>query len=293
MTIQIEANFRPFMRQRGSGAEQSVFGNENSDESDLRILTANKVHAQHILDLAEDRLLAVRIPNYSAPDVCKAIATQIDVDPHLAPYQNAAIDRLGRAFFETVGAGTEQIDAYFSGAIDRMDYIRSIFGAHPSPLDRFCRELDEKWQHGATTLCLTGRKMNVGLFRNFRAGSEAEPHQDDLVTDAPYGGPGVGIVNQIAFNVYLRTSTTGGELELWDTRLSRDEYERRRIPSSYGLNRSLISDPAAVLHPRSGEMILFNSSKIHAVRSIEGESRITITCFVGYRGRDRSLVMWS
>lgn len=267
---------------------------EKLDELALRnVLTTDRLRTEQLIDLAEGRRLAIRIPGYYSEYLCSEIATKVDVDPELSDYENAPIARIGKAFYEVVGGGMSMLEQYYEGVVERMDYIRSIFGDFVSPLDRFCRELDERWTHGAKTLAIDGRKMNVGLFRNFKAGSEAEPHQDVLLWDAPHQAPATFVTAQLAWNLYARTSSAGGELELWDMRFSKSEYESRRRPGSYGLLRESVPPPTVTIAPQTGEMILFNASLLHAVRPTEGVSRITITCFVGYRGRNRSLVMWS
>ena len=55
----------------------------------------------------------------------------------------------------------------------------------------------------------------------------------------------------------------------------------------------MLPPPDAVVAPRVGDLILFNSNRIHAVRACRGGPRVTVSCFIGYRGEGRPLGYWS
>ncbi len=45
--------------------------------------------------------------------------------------------------------------------------------------------------------------------------------------------------------------------------------------------------------PEPGDLLIFNSRKMHAVSPGTGRSRLAVSCFVGYRGKQQALTYWS
>ena len=45
--------------------------------------------------------------------------------------------------------------------------------------------------------------------------------------------------------------------------------------------------------PETGELILFAANRVHAVRAIRSGTRVTVSCFIGFRGRFDQLFLWS
>jgi len=77
----------------------------------------------------------------------------------------------------------------------------------------------------------------------------------------------------------------GGELAIWDLKPDQDEYEALRIPESdglksYGLKREPLGEPAYVITPRPGDLILFDAQRVHAVYASVGGARVTISFFI-------------
>ena len=183
--------------------------------------------------------------------------------------------------------------AYFAEAELSMDEQRRLCEPDESPIDRLTDLLDQAWPAGAAIQTLDGQRMFAGLVRQFAEGIEARPHLDRLDWAAADSAEVVGYRAQLAANVYLLTSPSGGDLELWNMGLSPSEYSQRRLPESYGLDRKKLPDPTQILSPDLGELILFRADQVHAVTPPGGGMRIAISCFVGYWGESRPLGIWS
>ena len=136
--------------------------------------------------------------------------------------------------------------------------------------------------------------MFVGLARVFTSTAEALPHQDVLRWDAPLECTSAqSLLTQLAANIYVQPSEGGGDLELWSSSLDRDEYERLKLPGSYGLDRAKLPPSAVRVKPEAGDLILFNANKTHAVRPVTSGIRVTVSCFIGVRSLTLPLSMWS
>lgn len=271
-----------------------------SEDSDTSVLSrppavevADRLTADGLQDLAEGRLLALRVPRYTPAEASGEIARRLVEHPRYGTYSNAPdIGRVGMAFFETIH-DPELKETYFSEAAAAMVDLRKACLPQVSPVDRVRGDLNSLWPSGAGLLVMDRRPMFVGLARVFRGKAEAIPHQDVLRRDAEDFPLAYRLTAQIAANVYLRPSEEGGELELWDRSYTDEEYDARRWKGSYGLDRDRIPGSDALLRPETGDLILFNANKVHAVRPTMKGTRVTLSMFIGARGTDEPLVYWS
>ncbi len=265
----------------------------HSSQTD-RVLIRESLCSTDLVGLMRRDILAIRVKNYYAPDLSRTIGERLIGSRLYGQYVNASlIGRVGRAYFETQ-ANDESRQGYEENAVLWIKELRERCWPNLTPFDKFRLDLDDTWSAGAHIASLNGRKMFAGLARHFIKGAAAERHMDVFQWDAPPDCPeGARFRAQLAMNVYLHLPHEGGELVLWDISLRREEYERRRIPGSYGFRAEMLPEPAAILRPELGELILFISGCVHAVRTIEHGYRITWSCFIGYRDVDDPLVMWS
>jgi len=266
---------------------------ETSTRRAGRVVETTHLRAEDIRSLYDGRILAIRVPGYYPAAASDEVAGRLLGSERMGAYAVApTIGRLGISFFDTAG-NPELRETYFREARPTIDELRRLCGAHGSPIDRLRAELQEAWPHGADLGHIDGRPMFVGLARVFRDRAEALPHQDDFELDAQDCPSAPTIVGQLACNVYLRPAQEGGELELWDERYDEVEFDARRLGDTYGLDRTLIPPGAARLAPRKGELILFNSMRVHAVRATRAGARVTMSCFIGLEKDGRRLVTWS
>ncbi len=267
----------------------------------IDILTLPQMRGVHVTDalfegdliaLVEHSIYALRIPGYSSTEESQEFAERLLAHPLFGFYVNADnIGRVGRAYFETISDPALR-ERYHSESRSMMRAIREACTPLLTPIDRLRLELQEAWSWGANIENLGEGKMFVGLSRLFAEGSEALPHDDHLWRDAPHSTLAQTLTTQLTCNVYLQVGE-GGELELWDRRLPPDEFEALRLPGSYGLDRSRLPEPDLILQPEVGELIMFDPTYLHAVRPITKGVRITVTFFIGYRGRQHPLTYWS
>lgn len=259
----------------------------------MQIVEKTEVTQEDLLGLFDGSVTAVRIPEYYSKEQAQAI-TQVLLNSGLhGKYENAPnIGRVGQAFFESQ-ANEEAAGRYEKEAVKWMRELRKGLSPNLTPIDRFRLEIDEIWPHGANVAEMKGRKMFVGLARTFGQDSYAEPHQDMFHWDAPESVEASFVSTQVAMNVYLQLPDGGGELTLWPVSYDKKGYDDRRIPGSYGLKEEALPEPVATLHPRLGELILFNATKVHSVGKIKSGVRVSWSCFVGYQKVDSPLVLWS
>lgn len=243
--------------------------------------------------LANGEIIALRVPNYCDYFRRGPLIERITTSSTIEYYKKATgVARIGKALVEAK-ASDEEKEVYFNSAIDQIHQLRKICGEVLNPFDQFRLELDEQWKGGAQIAPFQKGKAFTGLLRIFEEGGFAHPHQDTLQRDAPSEPVAQELIEQFAMNIYLQTSTVGGELELWVMRPSVDEYVALRNAASHGIDRDKLPPSAALIKPQDGDLILFRSTNLHAVHKVEGQRRITWASFIGVRTPNQPLLLWS
>ncbi len=251
-----------------------------------------RLQRQHLEALLCGKTLAVRVPNFYPSCLAEEFTQSVLSHETLSGYGiEPNILRTGIPFCDTVGK-PELRQQYFQQSMDWMYQEIERFKYRLSPISLLLMELHQVWLAGVQFEHLGGHSMWAGSARVFRNGAEALPHRDKLQVDAPEFERSKELIRQIAVNVYTHIPESGGELDLWWQHFSEEEYDRLRVPGCYGLERQKLPLPTCTIQPQLGDLILFDSTCIHAVRPSLGV-RVTHSCFIGFRGLDMPISMWS
>ncbi len=249
-------------------------------------LTLEGLHA-----LISRETLVLRIPGFISDDACREISRGLKATGY-TDYLNApSVGRIGMSYFETARK-QEIVDHYFATALDNINILRDACSPRPCPIDTFRLLLDEVWPAGAGLQTLYGKKMFVGLSRCMKPGIPLLAHHDMFGRHAPNTPEAASLVSQFGVNVYVDVPEVGGELAMWMKEISDAEFLDLRGPH-YGVPLELMGKPDFKVKPRNGDLILFNARKMHAVLAGEGCDRLTLSGFLGYRGDDDRLTVWS
>lgn len=259
----------------------------------MQVVTSDAVRVLHLRMLINKEILALRVPGYLPADMCSRLADRLVASELYGLYKNAPkIGRVGQAFFETQ-TGDEARIRYQREAVQWIRQLRALCEPYLTPIDKLRLELDEEWPLGAALATLESRKMFAGLLRKFDEAAYAEPHQDVFHWDAPSSPEAREVITQLGGNIYLKMPPDGGELVTWPVSLSEQEYDARKNPGSYGISEEHLPEFSVSIKPEQGDLVLINANCVHAVRPAKGGPRITWSCFVGYKGDDKALCVWS
>lgn len=262
-----------------------------------KIRHLQKLSHKALLDLAQRDYMALHIKNYYDESVARQIADKFCNSKLFGKYENAPnIARVGQAYFEGLSS-EETAEKYRKDSRNWIRQLREECMPYLLPIDRFRLEIDEAWDYGAQLGNLhldQNLKAFAGLVRIFYQGSGTEIHLDRLDWDLrAIDKADTGVMIQFAVNVYLDLPKTGGEVRLWKISPNRKEYESYRNEDSYGLNEKKLPKPDLVFRPNPGDLWLFRASELHQVVEAGSGRRVTQSCFVGFRGDDNHLVVWS
>jgi hypothetical protein len=258
----------------------------------MRTLSGPPVLAD-LLALTRGTVLALRVPGFHDVSACAIAAARLLAHPARAGYENAPhIGRIGMAYFEALDA--ESRTRYHAQAERSAALLREVYSPHPDPIASLLRVVNGVWPAGARLEAIEGPPMFAGLVRLLEAGTQLRPHQDLLEWDAPETcSVAHEFVAQLSANVYLQTGAAGGVLELWNFGVERGDYQRLRQAGTHALDRAKLPLPVLRIAPQTGELIMFCSTRLHAVTPVEGDARVTSSCFIGVRGITAPLTFWS
>ncbi len=269
---------------------QPVFNTDNG-----LVIETKQLDAEDLYLLATKKVAAIRVSNYYPEALCNKITSKILSENKAGRFAKAEhVQRIGMPHFDIVDANS--FNLYHEVALQNIKNLREIYTPYLSPIDKFRLEMDEAWPAGAKVESLYGKKCFVGLCRIIQGvtGSTLEPHIDRLSRDSSDSYAAHSLESQLAANIYVATPDVGGEVELWLKEPELEEYERElKKTQSYHVDRKILGEPDAVVKPKIGDLLLFNSRCFHGVRESQGGIRSSIAAFVGYRGISHSLSLWS
>ncbi|MBI3523205.1 MAG: 2OG-Fe(II) oxygenase [Betaproteobacteria bacterium] len=195
------------------------------------------------------------------------------------------------AFYEAENR-PEFLNQYFDASLENIEELRSRCAPYASPIDTLRCYLEEVWPAGAQLETLYGKKMFVGLSRVVEPDVYFLAHHDYFKKDAPDVFHTHSLAAQFACNVYLAMPPEGGDLHIWSKEIDPHEFDLLR-GESYGIDPVLLGPPDLILKPSPGDIIIFNSRKMHAVTPGRAIPRVSLSCFIGYRGMHTPLAYWS
>lgn len=255
------------------------------------LLTEDALSFANLQALINHEVQVLRIPGFISDEACAAMSKGLKSTGY-NDYLNApSVGRIGMSYFETAQK-QEIVDHYFATALENINILRKACSPYPCPVDTLRCLFDEVWPGGCGLQDLYGKKMFVGLSRSMKPGIPLLAHHDMFGRHAPNTPEAASLISQFALNVYVDVPEIGGELAMWMKEISDPEFLELRGPN-YGVPLELMSAPDFTVKPQNGDLILFNARKMHAVLPGEGCDRLTISGFLGYRGVDQRLTVWS
>lgn len=248
-----------------------------------------------LVSLLEMDVIAIRIRRFYDRKYCNALAGLLYDDVVKSESESQPIYNSNIESFWSARASEHRLERYLASAGPLEQQLRSWSAPHPSPVDRILRALADAWPSGVSHMSTQGRAMPFGFTRLWSQGSEALPHQDVLWREIPDDQSARGQRGQLAVNLYLDTSSEGGELEVWDYVVDDEQYRSfgDAYAGSYGFPRAALPTTSVLITPEVGDLVFINSLCVHAVRKVGQGRRITLSGFIGNWGNDRPLRCWS
>ena len=231
---------------------------------------------------------AIQIKSFATVSECGELLAFIQKHPRVEQYNTAAgIVRLGNSFSDIRKSGK------ISEAYSKPDILQEALAVNYA-VSRIIGCITASWPHGLETYCYNNVPLHRSIARRI-VSRGAEAHDDNIANEIPEDKIASTVQVQLGVNLYIEVPSLGGELEGWHRRLSPKEYDglRNADPKlAYGVRRTAIGRSDWLIKPSSGDLIIFNNSELHAINLSEG-ARTTWGFFLGYRGDDKPLLIWS
>ena len=161
-------------------------------------------------------------------------------------------------------------------------------GLRPDPIAVSMARLGSAWGAAVTPATIAGRPVFGGTLREINAG--ALIHYDDVNREYPTGLFDQDVVAQLAFNVWVSVSATGGATTVWRHRWEPADEQHRQ---AYGYLPEAVERCQQVsLTPQRGDGLLFNPANFHAVEPNPTGRRIAFAYFLGLTTTGQ-LIAWS
>jgi hypothetical protein len=262
-----------------------------SVKPDHLYLEADRLETEDLNKLFSGKILALCVKDFYPLNLLPEFNNLVLNHPNKDGYGvDQQIVRTGVAsFYDTVGDPNFR-EEYLNSSMNWMRGELERF-SYRTPIYAVMLEVMANWLYGIQFEQLGGKSMWVGSARLFDlVGCLA--HRDCLGVDAPEFKRAAEVKRQLAVNVYSLMPSQGAEIDIFNLRLTEEEYNARCIPGSYGIDPEQLPPPDITISPKVGDLILFDSNCIHMARPSNGLS-IAHSCFMGFRGFDLPLTVWS
>lgn len=247
----------------------------------------------HIRSLVHGEIHAIVLKGFYDNKVLNSILEKIlNSSDRSALYHAIEFERIGYAYSEIFTE--EQRAQYHKNALKNISIVRELFNPASHPIDEFKLLLKKVWPSGACLLKINSQNFFVGICRFMNPGVDLKPHTDKLERNLTSSQQiNIKLESQLSVNVYVKMPEEGGEVEFWDIEPTDQQYEELKGNRHYGICRETLPTPVNKYKPEQGDLLILNSRRIHAVKPVFCEQRITVSCFVGYHAINSPLTYWS
>jgi len=240
--------------------------------------------------LIHGETVALRINSFVNDSLCNKWQEKMTNSAQFSRYANASefgISKLGKSLFEIEN---QHSPIQNSNKFERQ--LEDIFDPYPNPLQMLQLGLDSLWPDGAKPLNIGGKTVCPGILSYAKKGNEksVSPQKATFKNDIKQVNKNINIKTQLAAKLYIRVPETGGELEIWPVTLDSNAIDF--MGQNDFIERHNLNEPI-IIKPRQGELVLFRSDCLHAVRSGFNSDSISASCFVGYSGEFDPLKYWA
>ncbi len=244
------------------------------------------------MDLVIGRSVAIHVNSWLDPISCKVLSKWAEESSKVQDYFGY---KPGVGFVETAhrrigyplsmlypsilqeSPELEEMRSYSLRGTEFEHGLNSALRGTTAPLTKLRETLGAIWPFGAETATFFGMNASPGILRLTKSDENltAEPPHIDWLP------PKISdFSEQLSAVIYLSVPDLGGELALWNLDQITDKMPKDQL------------DSPTLVKPIAGDLIIFNTRKLHSVMAFEHGSRIALQAFVGYKATE-SLKLWA
>jgi hypothetical protein len=253
--------------------------------------TETSLNTESLTDLIENRVAAIRIPDFATAEECRGFAEAL-ADANLKYYQvGRPAGYVGTTFVHYMKRPKSD---YFGDVEAAFSDVRAVTDRAFDPLTRFQELIRQKTDYAIDVAREPGYgRYFAGIIRVLSGGNDI--HIDfapQFAKDNIVGRVGT----QLTWNVYIDENYSGGETTIWNKPWdwTGDPVEDAKYPQF--TREELRDEDRYVFKGKAGSVVIFNSRNPHQVVEIDEDdgalTRIGMGSFIGNIG-EKALIMWS
>lgn len=256
-----------------------------------RVTVTEVIKESDIRDLITGRTLALHVPAYCPIDLCERLS-------HLAEQTSDAIEykhdvrksdgtieeqdyRITASMvpFTWVLTHTHDPDieyTYFTSAKQFKDKLDQTSYPALNPLQRLMDDFDGVWPHPVRLAKWKEASLHAGLLRSTLPNAsrlQDQPHVDSVPVL-------FNTIAQLSANIYLDVPKAGGELIVYDHEPAKSHDDAKNYEAAL-LKNWFNRIATTTIQPQTGDLVLINTRRYHAVKTFEEGRRNTANCFIG------------
>lgn len=257
-----------------------------------RVICTKHLTNALLMDLFHDEIAAIVVHEFITDKLCELAVRGIQ-EYGLDYYKNV-YPKIGKIGI-TQNEHKENIDskhAYFAKVAEANALRKRAFGQSGDLLIDVISAISASWTKKV------GIAFEEDLNEYYFAGlvrviNQALLHFDWAPKDAQ-GWTISQISSQLAWNVFLQVSDTGGSTRVYH-KFWQESDEPYHIAGSYAYAQQAVKECECIeISPRQGELVLFNSRNFHEVDATAStRERITFSSFIGLAQKTGELLFWS
>lgn len=239
---------------------------------------------ENIQRLFLGQIPAVIIKNFISKDQCSKILENLKTRSEDSyAHVDVKVYRYGLSFSEKYANG--QLQNYFDQVAFYYEDFEKIF----SPLGRNpIFTIVDKFGPNASVMQDNNRKYFAGTFRYING--HAPIHFDYAPLECP-DQKLAQVQYQLTFNLYLKTSKSGGALHVYDDQGGFENKDEFKEKNYFHYRDEFTERKKFVYEPVQGDLLFFNSQNFHEILA-PSEMRITQSAFIGLLPNEK-IIFWS
>ena len=275
------------------------------------IVRAERLTPELLDDFFNNRILAIHLPNFCKPEVCAVMTENIlkekldnwNVYDLKTEFKPSDVNVFGEPF-NMANKTDEKWRRYFESAIPTSEKLRSMAAPFVSPYDKFRLIVDELWEKGMTVARYKGCKMAPGLVRVMYDNTEVatDTSLGCHVDSSPLLNNRFG---QYSINVYLKQPEIGGHVYIWNPKITnlRTLFSHWHSAKNFFLESNYRNEelqlrfqkllpPPIKIEIKSGDAVMLNTGRPHAVVPLKGGPRVSLQAFLNYK-KGQPIGIWA
>ena len=259
-----------------------------------KILDDPKIHIDAFIALVEGRVSCIICKRFLPEGHAEAITRDLLDSEFFVDHADVpGLKVLGLSHFQAVrDISLFSFYSNFGSLIEEK--FREICAPIASPFDLFLSYMTEVWVFGIRKMTLKGEPPFAPFtIRSCGKGIGIEPHQDILSAESPEVEKAAQLQLQLASNIFLSTSSRGGDLLLFNLVQNDTGYtDLNGGPMTIPIEK--LPKPSITISPEIGDLIIFDCTKVHMVtNNEEGKHRITVSSFMALQNMESEILYWA